>query len=98
MIKTAGNGAQRGRFTFSISADYFNVVKSNAGKLGLLDAPLPKEIATFYTLAFAIVEDIKAMSDPSCTFTKVELDDLLRLFQSTEKLGQQIVERIEKAK
>jgi hypothetical protein len=98
VIAKLGNGARRGSFSFSITADYFNVFTSNAGKLGLLDAPFPKEIASFYARAFSIAEDIKAMHDPSCTFSKEELEGLLGLFESTQQLGQQIVNRIDGAK
>jgi hypothetical protein len=52
-------------FVVSVTQEYFSVYKNNVSRLGLLRPPLPQKIATFYTLCFSIVEDLKSISAPN---------------------------------
>jgi hypothetical protein len=47
---------------FSINLKFFSVYESNVGKIGLLPGPIAEKIVLFYSLAFAIFEDLIAMS------------------------------------
>ncbi|HKX29347.1 MAG TPA: hypothetical protein VJ302_16745 [Blastocatellia bacterium] len=85
--------------SISISSSYFSVYIGNVGKLGLLNAPLPEELATFYTLAMSVLEDIKVISDPKCTWNNKEeqlwyYEELLALFIEADELGRRILKRL----
>jgi hypothetical protein len=77
-----------------VTGNYFTVFTSNAGSLGLLKHPLPRNIATFYTRAFAILEDLRRSSP----FTVEEFKSLLDLFRTTRKVGEEVVAALEKVK
>ena len=75
-----------------VTGNYFTVFTSNAGKFGVLKHPLPGKIASFYTRAFAILEDLRGSS----AFTVSELKDFLELFRTTKKLGEGVVADLKK--
>ena len=86
-------------YHFVARRDYFLVFKQNVSKIGMLESPLPELIASFYTQAQSILEDMDSMSEnrfanlPPEEFV-VMLKQLLELFISTQQLGDQIISEI----
>ena len=78
-----------------IQREYFGVYKENLGRIGMLPAPLPQRIATFYTMANAILEDVDNVRDPANEeFLPAEVlihlyEQLLQLLRKVMSLGDQ---------
>ena len=88
-------------FYFHVTYDYFNVYKNNVDKLGSLQQPLPKLIATFYTQCFAILEDIKQLETLSIEEIPREqlighYNELTCLFKDTLAIGEKALSIINK--
>lgn len=94
VIRQAQANATPAQFWFCLTQEYFSVFKSNVGKLGMLEAPLPGDIARFYAQLFAMLEDIEAMAKGQ-KYEESELRALLQLFRDTKKLGRDIVRKID---
>lgn len=88
-------------FVIKIRQEYFAVYKRNVHQIGLLDSPLPQDIAKFYTFCFSILEDFHTMAEPGHKFSTVDesrktLADNLALLESVNDIGATIVSRIDK--
>jgi hypothetical protein len=88
-------------FPLNVRQEYFSVYRKNAHQLGLLNPPLPSDIARFYTFCFSILEDCQTMSESGRQFSTVEesrrmLSELLALFESVNEIGTRIVSQIDK--
>ena len=83
-----------------IQREYFGVYKGNLGRLGMLDAPLPELIATFYTMANGILEDFESARDPANQeFLTAEVligfyEQLFQVFHHAMSLSDQIIAEI----
>jgi hypothetical protein len=83
-----------------VGREYFNVYKENVSRIGLLEPPLPRLIATFYTQANAILEDLEILRDqnnwklfpPEVLLRTYE--QLLQLFEDNMKVGGQVLSEI----
>ena len=77
-----------------------NVYKENVSRIGLLEPPLPRLIAIFYTQANAILEDLEILRDQSNReFFPPEVllrayEQLLQLFEDTMTVGGQALSEI----
>jgi hypothetical protein len=88
-------------FVVKIRQEYFAVYKKNVHQIGVLDPPLPHNIAKFYTFCFSILEDFETMAQEVHTFSTVDesrkmLSDILALLESVNEIGARIVSQIEK--
>jgi hypothetical protein len=79
-----------------ISREYFNVYNQNVNRIGILEDPLPRLIATYYTQANAILEDFHGFS--TGVFNDRDIDSLiatyqqlLELFEDTLNVGDEIL-------
>lgn len=85
----------------NIRQKYFNVFEKNVDKLGLLPNPLPEKIATFYTQANSILEDIQTANEGGLSeAAEVQLrayEQLHALLFKTMKLIDDIVQEVERA-
>lgn len=61
-IRKLGNRSSGGFIKFPIQEDYFTVYRSSCNRIGVFSGDLPKDIATFYTLASGAVDFLKAIS------------------------------------
>ncbi|MFL6207949.1 MAG: hypothetical protein ACJ74W_03825 [Pyrinomonadaceae bacterium] len=80
---------------FKVSRSYFNVYEQNVGKIGLLPAPLPEKIVSFYTFVFAALEDFQDIGEGKfqhCAVSEVKemLEELLDISKNVLILGKQI--------
>jgi len=82
-------------FHFSVRRNPFPVYDANVSRLGLLNDPLPRQIARFYTQSSSILEDIADMREGKIQRNRDEsircLEALLELFEDTQAVGQKIV-------
>jgi hypothetical protein len=69
-----------------VRKEYFNVYKENVSHIGLLEPPLPRLIATFYTQANSILEDLETLHDQSSNQELLPLEDLLRCYEQLLQL------------
>ncbi len=81
-----------------ITNNYFSVYTGNVSKIGLLPAPLPAEIATFYTLAMSFLEDVKVIGHPNCTWNSMDeqlayYEETLSVLVEANELGRHILKR-----
>ena len=88
-------------FYFKITKNYFHVYESNVNKIGILPAPLPEKIVSFYTYVFAIMEDLEDFRGMKLETLTIEanlkqLKDFYNLFQETEESGKSVRGLIEK--
>ncbi len=87
-------------YTIHVRREYFNVFSKNVDKLGTLTPPLPELIATFYTQANSMLEDIESIrsnelgSDVANQLFAYE--ELYALARDTLRLADEIVEQIGK--
>jgi len=84
---------------FSVKGNYFNVYYSSISNLGLLPAPLPGQIATFYTYLMSVVEDLNWMTevDKSKITKEKALAEMIPLIETlTEAIcrGKDIIKQI----
>jgi len=82
-----------------ITREYFNVYEQNVSRIGILDDPLPRRIATFYTQANAILEDFHGMTTGA--FEDVDrliafYEQLLELFRDTFNIADEILEEVQR--
>ncbi len=85
-------------YSIPILNNYFSVYTGNVSKIGLLPAPLPAEIASFYTLAMSFLEDIEVIGDPKCTWNSKEeqlqyYEEMLSVLVEANELGRHILKR-----
>jgi hypothetical protein len=67
---TASSGG--GYFYFHAKRNYFGVFQRNLDKVGLLMAPLPKLLVTFYLQAYSVLDDIEDLHGRSETSSPEE--------------------------
>lgn len=84
---------------FKVTQNYFRVYEQNIGKIGLLNAPLPEKIVTFYTFVFATLEDFEDMAKPEFDTTEVPyvkelLEELVGISNTAVVLGEEIKQLI----
>ena len=100
-IEVVRTTKQSYQIVIHVRREYFNVYAKNVDKIGTLNSPLPEWIATFYTLANSVLEDLESHRDG--TFADFEPDallssyeELLRIFQGAMTLVERICNEIEK--
>lgn len=96
VMKTTGNPLQ---YDVPIEMRYFNVWKENVSNIGILEDPLPADIAIFYTQCNSVLEDFKAIRDGVLDGSDVGAligfyNNLLELLNDTLRLGEKILSRI----
>ena len=82
--------------------NYFNVYEKNVDKLGMLPNPLPELIATFYTQAKSVLEDLETLNEGAYSSANAELmihfyEELHSLLYQSMELIDDIVQEIETA-
>jgi len=86
-------------FYFRITFSYFNIYDRNADKIGLLKGDLPQKISTFYTQAYAILEDILDIQEEHSYMSREETigrqQEMLRLAKDTIEVGKDILKTID---
>ena len=89
-------------YTVTIRQDFVRAYEQNVSRIGLLEAPLPENIAMFYTQTQAILEDLADIDDHP-KMEKLGQEHLLRryknllsLLDSTVALSQEILIEISK--
>ncbi len=91
-IKTTG---RTNLMSFAVTLKYFNVYDQNVGKLGVLLAPLPEKIVSFYTLTFAAIEDFQEIAsgkyqNSNAAAIEKMLEELLDICNEAVALGKEI--------
>jgi hypothetical protein len=86
-------------YQFSVRRNPFAVYDANLARLGILRDPLPRLITQFYTQASSVLEDIADMREGTFQVRDRQesirrLEQLLRLFEDTHSLGQQIIKAV----
>lgn len=87
---------------FTVKDNYFNVYKASIPRLGLLSAPLPAKIATFYTYLMSIAEDFNYMASidkeklPEIPINKAlaEMAAMLELLKDAILMGENLIENL----
>ena len=87
--------------TVKVRHQYFNVYKNNVNKIGTLNSPLPEWIATFYTQANAVLEDLESYCDGTYATASPDVllesyKELVRIFGGAMVLAQRICDEIER--
>jgi len=80
---------------------YTNVYENNASKVGQLPPEIAKDIVSFYTNTFSILDDFQYLSSASISHNSVQVSDclrrhreLLQLMNQTKVLGQSIIQQV----
>jgi len=86
-------------YQVKVRRDYMIVYKENADKVGMLEEPLPEDLAIFYTLTNSILEDLESLSDGTHEKMSAEgllkcYKEMLQLFEMTQVRGDKIIETI----
>jgi hypothetical protein len=85
-------------YHFSVRRNPFPVYDANVSRIGLLESSLAMNIARFYSQASSILEDIADFRERRLPEGRDEsvrrLEELLKLFEDTERLGREIVDDI----
>jgi len=85
-------------YYFSVRRNPFPVYDANLSRIGLLESPLPMNIARFYSQSSSILEDIADFREGRLSQDRDEsvrrLEELLQLFEDTERLGREILNAI----
>jgi hypothetical protein len=100
--KLYASGRQWASWSWPITENYFGVYKGNVDRIGLFNAPIPEKIATFYTLCFGLVEDLKSLGKDGISLK--DSNSMLQFFSedlgiisTVEKLGSELIEALGKA-
>jgi hypothetical protein len=85
-------------FAIYVRRQYFSVYDKNVDKLGILSAPLPELIASFYTHANAVLEDLDVIRNRERGDSVVELqatyEELQLLIRECGRVADEVVETI----
>lgn len=97
-VKLYQEGKHWTAWNWPISDDYFRVYRQNVDKIGLFKAPIPADIACFYTLCFAVVESLTTMGKTwdfrNGEFMIKALSQELEIVGRIEKLGEEISKKL----
>ena len=81
-----------------VRRQYFNVFDRNVDKIGMLNAPLPELLATFYIQANAALEDMESIREGIFSGDSEPLagvyESLHALLEDTLSLGEKIISEI----
>ena len=82
-----------------ITREYFNVYNQNVSRIGILDDPLPRLIAVFYTQGNAILEDFHGHTTGTfegrdISWLIAAYEHLLELFRDTLDVGDEILAEV----
>jgi hypothetical protein len=82
-----------------ITREYFNVYNQNVSRIGVLDDPLPRLIAVFYTQGNAILEDFHGMTTGALEGRDIDwlivfYKQLLELLPDTLDVGDEILAEV----
>ena len=84
------------RLVLSITQDYFQIYRSNAGALGLLPPTIAEQVALFYTQVKSLIEDVlpTAPNPQDAATAEQAIQEQIALLQDTLRLGDELVTRL----
>jgi hypothetical protein len=92
--------AKCGNFGFSVRRNPMRVYESNLARIGILPAPLSRQVVSFYAGISSILEDMEDMSEGKIQRTPQDrmrvLTEVLQLMEATLALGEKIVATAER--
>lgn len=90
------HSGQPRRLVLSITQDYFQIYRSNAGALGLLPAATAEQVALFYTQTKSLIEDVlpTAPNPQDAATAEQTLQEQIALLQDTLQLGDELVKQL----
>lgn len=74
---------------FRVRFKYDRVYESNVARIGLLKAPLSRDIPVFYTRLDSILEDLVSLGDG--TYAGLDVPHLLRIYRDTHSATERLV-------
>ena len=96
LLKHVRQSGEPMRLSLSITQDYFQIYRSNAGALGLLPAATAEKVALFYTQAKSLIEDVlpTAPNPQDAATAEQTIQEQIALLQDTLQLGDDLVEKL----
>jgi len=101
LLRMAKDGKRPPAIKIAVRNPYFNVFRENAGKIGMLPAPLPSLIVRFYLQSYAILEDFENFREGALdqeglpTVTRL-YEEVAALLADTMRLGEMIGKEVER--
>ena len=80
----------------SVSQDYLQIYRSNAGSIGLLPPEITEDVVVFYTHVKSLIEDVlpTALNPPDAASAERLLQDQIDLLEDTLSLGDDLISRL----
>jgi hypothetical protein len=93
LTKGQTDPAKCGTFGFSVRRNPMRVYESNLTRIGILPAPLSKQVVSFYAGISSILEDMEDMSEGKIKRTP---QDRIRVLTEVLQLGENIISNAER--
>nr|EES53901.1 MAG: hypothetical protein UBAL3_44810038 [Leptospirillum ferrodiazotrophum] len=101
LLRMAKDGKRPPAIKIAVRNPYCTVFRDNAGKIGMLPAPLPSSIVRFYLQVYALLEDFENFregaldQEPLPTVTRL-YEEMAALLSDTIRLGETIGKEVER--